>query len=376
MTLSRWVAGLRQRGHRVSLVRPRRPGAGAESGPDLLTVAGMALPGYPGVRLGVPAGRRLRERWRADRPDVVYVATEGPLGFSALGAARALGVPALTGFHTNFHAYAAHYRLRLLAGVVLASLRRFHNRSAGTLVPTPELAADLRGRGFRNVAVVERGVDSGLFNRARRSAVLRRQWKVPDTGVVALYVGRVAPEKNPLLAIQAWQAMRREVPAARLVVVGDGPLRPALMRRYPDVVWAGVRRGEDLAVHYASSDMFLFPSTTETFGNVTLEAMASGLAVVAFDRAAAAMHIVDGVSGVLVPPGQSAQFVRAAAALARQPQGMAAMGRAARHHAEEVDWTRVIARLEWHLRAATGGDGARGALTGCKPGRGIERAGA
>ncbi len=359
-TLAHLVRGLRERGRRVTLVRPRQgahDGAGHGAVADATLVRGVALSWCGGVRIGLPAGAALRHRWMADRPDVIYVATEGPLGWSAVRVARALGIPALSGFHTNFHGYARHYRAGWLAAPVFRYLRRFHNRTRGTLVASPHLRDRLSAVGLQNLHVLGRGVDSELFTPTRRCPALRATWGVPQNGLVALYVGRLAPEKNLALAIEAYRAMQRARPSVRFVLVGDGPLREALGRAHPDLHFCGTQIGERLAAHYASADVFLFPSETETFGNVTLEAMASGLVVVAFDDGAAGTYAVHGESGVLVSRGAHAEFVAAAAALAAAPAAMAGMRRRARVVATRADWASVVDRFDALLAGQVAGRG-------------------
>jgi glycosyltransferase involved in cell wall biosynthesis len=349
LTLARLVAGLRAHGHVVSVVHPhRRPFGRPGDPPDpaVTLVRSAPVPGYRGVLMGWPAARVLRKRWTRHCPDVAYVATEGPLGWSAVRVARRLGIPVFSGFHTNFHGYAKHYHAGWLRPVIARYLRRFHNRTLGTIVPSPDLRDRLRAAGFRNLSVIARGVDCHLFDPARRSDTLRRAWGVSGHDLVALYVGRVAPEKNVRLAIQAYRTMQGAGTVRRFVVVGDGPLRAALQREHPDLLFCGVHTGESLAAHYASADVFLFPSETETFGNVTLEAMASGLAVVAYDYAAARAHITDGETGVLVSWGDDRAFVEAATILARSPATLSRMRRQARAHAAAVDWHHVVRRFE------------------------------
>jgi glycosyltransferase involved in cell wall biosynthesis len=188
---------------------------------------------------------------------------------------------------------------------------------------------------------VARGVDTRLFDPERRSRELRRQWGSADGDPVVAYVGRIAPEKNLPLVLSAFAAMRRREPTARLVLVGDGPARARLQRLHPEHVFVGMRTHEDLACHYASADLFLFPSLTETFGNVTVEAMASGLAIVAFDYAAAREHIVDGENGMLAPFDDAVAFERAAVDLIGDPVRVRNLGRSARRSAEDIDWERV-----------------------------------
>jgi glycosyltransferase involved in cell wall biosynthesis len=198
-------------------------------------------------------------------------------------------------------------------------------------------------------------VDSTRFDPARRSAALRAAWGAAEPDLVVLHVGRVAAEKNVALAVKAYRAMQEAYDGGlRFVVVGDGPLGPALARANPDLVFCGFRTGDDLAAHYASADIFLFPSETETFGNVTLEAMASGLAVVAYDYAAARLHAEHGVTGVLVRPGDARGFVDAAVALTQAPDVLMAMRRRARAAMEAVAWPRIVERFE-QLMLADGG---------------------
>ena len=205
--------------------------------------------------------------------------------------------------------------------------------------------------GFRNLRVVSRGVDTQLFSPARRDASLRASWGVAPEDLVILHVGRLAPEKNLEPVIDAFERIRRVEPRAKLVFVGDGPARDSLRARCPDAHFAGMRTGDDLAAHYASGDVFLFPSLTETFGNVTVEAMASGLAVVAYDYAAAAEHIIHGRSGLLARYDNTTDFVHQAVALAADLQQVREFGARARHIAEKLAWSRVVGEFETLLLA-------------------------
>jgi glycosyltransferase involved in cell wall biosynthesis len=356
VTLAHLVAGMRTRGHIVSIVRPRQPAADipdATPDRDTTLVAGARLPGYPGVRFGFPAPRLLRAAWRLRHPDAVYVATEGPLGWSAVRAGRALGIPVYTGFHTNFHRYVEHYGAGWLRRPVFAFLRRFHNAAAGTLVSTPALRDELTDAGFRHLTVLGRGVDGHRFDPARRSRALRATWGASESDLVILSVGRLASEKNIRLAVEAYRVMQNMNRGLRFVVVGDGPLRAALERDHRDLVFRGFRTGDDLAAHYASADVFLFPSETETFGNVILEAMASGLVVVAYDCGAAQLYLDNGVTGVVVRPGDARGFVDAAAHLVQAPESLPPIRRRARAAMEALDWARIVERFERLLTGTT-----------------------
>jgi len=349
MTLSRMVGGLQRRGHQIQLVRPRQYPAehpAAEAQFEEVLKPGVPIPRYDGLKLGLPAKRALFRLWSLKRPDVVHIATEGPLGWSALAVALKLKLPVSTGFHTNFHSYSRHYGIGFLRTSIAAYLRKFHNRALATLVPTEEMRVDLDSQGFLNLRVVSRGVDTRLFSPQRRNLELRRQWGVSGVQPVALYVGRLAPEKNLRVLGAAFAAIRRARPETRLVVVGDGPQRAEIAARHPQIVFAGTRGGEDLATHYASADLFLFPSLTETFGNVTLEAMASGLAVGAYDYATARQHVAHEISGLLAPFGDVDAFVRLAADAVQDPVRIAQLRARAREAAEHIDWESVFDRVE------------------------------
>ncbi len=349
MTIARFVEGLRQRRHDVQLVRPRQHEADAPQCSERLNevlVRGLPIPRYSHLKVGLPATRALCKLWTRQRPDLVHLVTEGPLGWSALRAARQLNLPVSSDFRTNFHAYSAHYGLGWLRSPIVAYLRRFHNRTSLTMVPTEAMRRELGGLGFERLQVVARGVDTELFSPQRRREELRRSWGAGPQTTVALYVGRLASEKNLDALVAAYRTMHQARPDSRLVLVGDGPARQELQRQCPQAVFAGLRSGVDLATHYASADVFLFPSITETYGNVTPEAMASGLVVLAYDYAAAAQLIRSGENGVLAPFDDTQAFVRMAAQLATVPDIGAPMRLSARQTATEMGWDGVVGQLE------------------------------
>jgi glycosyltransferase involved in cell wall biosynthesis len=315
---------------------------------------GLPLPGYPLLRMGLPAGRRLRRAWSADRPDLVHVATEGPLGLSAVRTARALGIPVTSSFHTNFHAYAKHYKASLLQSFALAWLRYVHNQTLKTFAPTAELCGELEGAGFRNLAVLSRGVDTRQFGPERRSAKLRSEWNAAPQDPVVIHVGRMAAEKNYPLLLRIYAAMREANPACRFVLAGEGPLKRALTRKHPDFIFAGFYPRDEIGRYYASADIYVHASLTETFGNVLTEAMASGLATAGFDYAAARMFIRDGENGLTAPRGDADGLVAAAVRLATDAPLRERLRRAAREAVEAQSWERVIARFEGELEALAG----------------------
>lgn len=351
-TVGLMVEELLARGHEIELIRPRPAGDGADvhemvtHGLHQRLTKGSRLLNYPELRIGLISPERLARDWSARPPDIVHLVTEGPLGWSALRAARKLGIPVVSDFHTNFHDYSRHYGFGSIAGLVTGYLRALHNRCDCTFVPTHEMRDRLRALGFNALNVVRRGIDAQLFTPAKRSFELRRTWHCDDTSLVALYVGRLAAEKNLSLFVQSVRAARHARRNLRVVIVGDGPMGKTLRAENPDFVFAGMRTGEDLAAHYASADLFVFPSQSETFGNVTMEALASGLAVVAFDYAAAREHIVHGHNGLVAPFGDEIAFRRQALRLASSAQEMQKLRQRARQTAERLNWSKAFDELE------------------------------
>lgn len=361
MTLGRIVDGLVHRGHSIQLIRPRQAledDALTLNGVEQILAPGVPLPTYADLRFGLPFKKRLTQLWSARRPDVVHVATEGPLGWSAVAAARKLHLPITSSFHTNFHSYSKHYGLSLLKTPIESYLRKLHNRTQATMVPTRALMLELQQRGFDNVTLLARGVASELFSPVKRSQALRKTWGANDTDLVVLLVGRLAKEKNVHLVIEAFRAIHNDNPSAKLVFVGDGPMRVALQAACPCAVFAGVRQGDDLAAHYASGDFFLFPSLTETYGNVVPEALSSGLAVVSYGSAAAQELITSGVNGLLVPVGDEQQFISTAASAAKDANLLSRLKTAAAPSVSHLKWESIFDCFVGHLTHAMQGGSA------------------
>lgn len=357
MTLSHLVEGLARRGHRVTVIRPRQTPRDLPRSDGLyeeLLCPSVPIPGYSFLRAGLPVRGRLLKAWRADRPDLVHIATEGPLGYAALSAADKLGLPLASSFHTNFHSYSKHYGFAFLTRPALAYLRHFHNRTRITLSPTAELNDELTRDGFRGMRLLSRGVNTEVFTPARRDETLRRWWGAAPGDLVVVHVSRLAAEKNYPQLLAGFARIRAAQPSARFVIVGDGPLRKKLARAHPWVRFTGFLPREDLARHYASADLFLYASLTETFGNVVTESMASGLPVLAYNYAAPARYIRDGENGRVVPFGDVASWDRAADTLAAEPSLRRRLGAAARATAEGISWDRVIDGFESDLREVAG----------------------
>lgn len=360
LTVARTVAYLRARGHAVEVVRPAQSGEarGAWEG-DWRTV-GCPIPVYPDMRFGLALPSALAQRFTAIGADLVHVATEGPLGRAAITAARQLGVRTTSDFRTRFHSYSNYYGIGFLRSAIEGYLRRFHNATDRTFVPTERLRIELADAGFERLEVIGRGVDLHAFSPAHRDPALRHAWDAADDAPVLLYVGRLAAEKQVGLALRAFRSALHFEPRARMVVVGDGPRRGALERACPEARFVGTQSGAALAAHYASADLFLFPSESETFGNVTMEALASGVPVIAFDSGAAAEHVRDRVCGRLVAPGDHDDFIRAVRLMTslRSSAHGREMARAARRAVADEDWEMSLRRFERQL-LETADDAAR-----------------
>lgn len=301
-TVASLLACLAELGHDIQLIRPRlgiRDLNAEPLGYEEFLITGPNSTSLLNLPMAAPAPRALRRLWTQSRPDVVHIATEGPLGFSALYVARQLQIPVTSDFRTNAHLYVHHHGLRFLSRPLLAYLRFFHNRTLITTVPSENLYTTLSNRGFRNLSLLRRGVNSGQFNPCWRSASLRASWGANPDDLVLLSVGRLIPEKNLEILVDAYHALLRIDQHVKLVVVGDGSRRDYLQALASSAIFCGNLSGHDLSTHYASADLFLFPSRTDTFGNVVLEALASGLPVIAFNEAAASSYILNLKNGWL-----------------------------------------------------------------------------
>lgn len=350
-TLSTLVSGMRARGIKVQIIRPRQHKHDTQE-LDTLTLPGLPIPNYPEMKFGLPYYRRVLRAMQEFKPQAIYVATEGPLGWAATQAAKKIGISVVSGFHTNFHQYGAHYNLGIISNLGYRYMRWFHNRTAATLVPTQQQADELTSHGFERVRVMARGVDSQRFSPEKRSTELRREWGVKENDLVLIYVGRIAAEKNLQLVVRTYEALKNQDECIRLVLVGDGPELESIRERHPDVISAGIQRGEELSAHFASGDIFLFPSMTDTFGNVVTEALASGLALVSFDYAAAHEHTQHETSAMLADFGNEQAFIRATLSLIERPNLLKTLRQNARATACDISWDSIIDEFLQHLSTA------------------------
>ena len=349
MTLAKLVQSLSHRNHDVQLIRPRQTKTDSpmnDKSLEEVLMRGMPIPRYPELKLGLPSKKTLVKTWTLRRPDVVHIATEGPLGWSALQAAKVLKLPVTSDFRTNFQSYSKHYGVGWLRKPIVAYLRKFHNATACTMVPTRELMRTLSENGFANLKVVSRGVDTKLFNISKRDTSLRSSWGATENTKVLISVGRMAPEKNLDQVLKTYEALKSTGQAFKLVMVGDGPLKEQFQKRYPEIIFPGMLSQTNLAAYYASSDLFIFPSQTETFGNVTLEALASGIPVLAFDCAAARDWVQTGVNGWLVAENNPEGFAAQAVSIFKSKDLLDQITQSTRQQVVHLDWDQIAEQVE------------------------------
>lgn len=344
MTLGRLANLLGRKGVQVDVFAPFR--RERETSPEdrfhLHHVPGFPIPKYRELCFGWPAFQKLRAEWQRNPPSIVHVATEGPLGWSAARVAKELEIPVISSFHTNFHNYSQHYGIGLLNTALLSWLRSFHNKTLRTFAPSTDLIADLQKEGFKNLRLLARGVDTHAFSPEHRSEPLRAEWGADEDTPVLLYTGRIAEEKNLPLVIKAHRNILATLPHAKLVFVGDGPMLTSIKNMLPEAIFTGMKTGRALATAYASADAFLFASTTETFGNVVTEAMASALPVLAYDYAAPHRLIEHGTSGLLAPFNDERAFLALADWLANNRHAWKKMGSAARKSVLPLSWDSIV----------------------------------
>ena len=349
LTLNRLVAYLERQGARVLVVTPtvRCPPIAAVG--VLAPTRSFPLPGRPEYRLAWGLPRATRARLAAFRPNLVHVTAPDLLGWTGCRLARALRVPLVTSYHAHFAGYLRYYGARRLEGLAWWYLRRFYRRCEHVYVPSESMIEELTACGIgSNLRLWSRGVDTALFDPRRRSLVWRRERGIGDHEVVIAFAGRLVREKGIRIYVDTMARLAARGLAVRGLVMGTGPAAAELRAAGPTVILAGHLEGETLATAYASSDLLLFPSETETLGNATLEAMASGLPAVCADAPGSRSLVVDGETGFLAAPGSVADFSERAATLVLDPQRRRVMGSAARLRTTRYQWATELGRLIAH----------------------------
>jgi len=369
-TLGQLVRHLTASGDAVQIVMPDY-GASTEHEPtEIERVRSVRLPFYKELHLPLPPFGAAHRAIDQFRPDIIHIATEATLGLSVLRHASRRAIPVVSSFHTNFDQYSRHYGVGWARGTIWRYLRWFHNRTRETYVPSRPTIEALEARGFQRLRLWPRGVDGALFrpDRPGRDELRRALGFGPDDVVIA-YVGRVAVEKNVAFLADALSLVGAQRPNARFLFVGDGPSRPEVEGRMgPQARFVGYRRGDDLADHYAAADLFAFSSVTETFGNVVLEALSSGLPVVALRAGGVADIVRPGEDGLLLEPEASPEsFARALITFVDDPELRRSYAESARAYAVSQSWDAIMGALRNRYLDVIGREPARSASPALTP---------
>ncbi len=354
LTLNRLVRYLESRGAKVLIFAPttNKPPALDHNG-TLISVPSIPVPGRSDYRLSVGISRKGWSRLEAFAPNLVHIATPDYAGAQALKWAKSRQIPVVSSFHTHFTAYLKYfaeynplYRIDFLENTAWRYGRWFYTQVEHIYVPSPSIGDELRSHGITNgIRVWARGVDPERFSPAHRNPQWRLTHGFADRDVVVSYVGRLVWEKNLAIFAEVIEKLSAAGIAHKSLVVGDGPARDTLTGRLQNTVFTGPLEGTELAAAYASSDVFLFPSDTETFGNVTLEAMASGLPAVCANASGSDLLVLDGKTGYLAPPRNTAAFLEHVNRLISDHSLRETFSRAARERAMAFEWNNIMGHL-------------------------------
>jgi len=346
LTLNRLVAHLEQRGVEVRVFAPTVDDPAIDHAGTLVPVPSVPIPGRSDYRFTLGITPSVRRELEAFAPTLYHVATPDLLGRHALSVAHDTDTPVVASYHTHFSSYLKYYHLDLFESALWAYLRRFYERCEQVYVPSTAIAEELSSHGITDgLRLWRRGVDTDRFTPRRRSSTWRRAHGIDDNEVVVAFVSRLVWEKGLDVYADVIQRLERQGVPHRSVVVGDGPAREDLEARLPNATFTGFLKGDDLARAYASSDVFLFPSDTETFGNVTLEAMASGVPTIAADAAGSRDLVEHDTTGVLCPPGNRDAFTKATKRLVLDASLRRSMSTAAHERAQHFTWPTILDRM-------------------------------
>ncbi len=346
ITLNRLVDFLQRRGVPVLIFAPTIETPAFESVGEVVSVPSIPIPSRSEYRISLGLSKTARRRLEAFKPTLIHIAVPDILGYQALKLAGRWKLPVVASYHTRYDTYLKFYGLGGFERLGRRYLRSFYNKCLMVYPPSESMAQIIRDEGLsQNVRVWSRGVDSDLFSPARRSLDWRHSLGVGDDEVLVTFVGRLVKEKNTDLVVRIFKRLRERGIAFRAMFVGNGPEEEAIKAALPDALFAGFLVGEALSRAYASADIFLFPSESETFGNVTLEAMASGLPTVCADASGSRSLVVDGETGYLVPASDEAGFTERLSRLIADADLRARMGKAARQRAQKFSWDDILSGL-------------------------------
>jgi glycosyltransferase involved in cell wall biosynthesis len=355
LTLNRLVGYLESQGVEVLVFAPVAPKPALTHQGTLVPVPSLPLPGRPEYRLALGMGGYVKRQLLDFRPDIIHIAVPDLLGHAALSLAKAHGIPAVATYHTRYETYLKHYwYLAPLESLLKRILRRFYGACREVYVPTDSVRAALLADGLSdNFKPWPRGIDTARFTPDKRDDAWRARHGIGPDELVILHVSRLVREKR---LDTLTRALNRITVPHRVVIVGDGPDRDFVRHQLPHAIFTGFLAGDELATAYACGDIFVFPSDSETFGNVTLEAMASGLPCVCADATGSRSLVVAGETGFLAPADDAEGFARHLTALAQDGALRAALGKAARARSLTFSWDETMAKMLGYYRALLAGN--------------------
>ncbi|MCK0531255.1 glycosyltransferase family 4 protein [Sphingobium agri] len=350
--LNRFVGYLLRQGAAVRVYSPTIATPAFEPTGDLVSAPSLAIPGRKEYRVPYRMCGRVRRDLKRFQPNLVHVSSPDPLGHRAVTWARGNGLPAVASVHTRFETYPRYYGLAFLEPVIESMLRRFYRRCDAIVAPSESMAQLLREQRMSyDVGIWTRGIDREIFNPARRDMDWRRSLGIEDDEPVIGFIGRLVMEKGLDVFSDAIDQLKMRHVRHKVLIIGEGPAREWFQNRLPDAVFTGFQKGDELGRAVASMDMLFNPSITETFGNVTLEAMACALPTVAARATGSESLVTEGVTGRLIRPGAIGAFADALTSYCTDPAARAAAGAAAMGEAERYGWDQVNqALVDTYLR--------------------------
>jgi phosphatidylinositol alpha 1,6-mannosyltransferase len=354
-TLARLFRTLEERGADFRVYSPFVPGPEVPWRGHVRPVPYLPVVFNPGYRVSLPLGHGIARELDADPPDLLHLVSPTPMGRWAIRWAEKRGIPVVSSFHTHFASYLRYYGVSALERPVWWMLRRFYAHCERVYAPSRSIIRELEAHGIGRLELWSRGIDLHRFGPRFRDPALRRAVGAGEGTPIVLMVSRLVKEKDLADLVEMHRVLQARGAEYRLALVGDGPMREELEEALPDAHFAGHQHGEALARWYASADLFVFPSTTETFGNVVLEALASGLPAVVVDRGGPPDQIEPGVNGFIARPNDPADLAGHVQRLLRDPELRRRMGEAAAGEARDRDWGAINGRLlESYARVVAG----------------------
>lgn len=346
LTLNRLVRFLEAEGIPVLVFGPTSDGPALEHNGEFISVPSIPMPGRPEYRVTIGFPEDVQLRLRDFKPTMVHIATPDLLGFRAMRFAQANGIQIVASYHTHFTSYLKYYNMDMLEILGWKYLVWFYSQCKHIYVPTASMADELAGRGINEgLRIWARGVDTELFSPEKRDLAWRQSIGVDDAQVMVSFVSRLVWEKDLQTVVDSFRKVLVADPAVKPLIVGDGPARKELQQLIPNAHFTGFLTGEDLARAYASSDVFFFPSDTETFGNVTLEAMSSGVPAVVADATGSKSLIEHGMNGLLATAKKTREFADHILALSGDAPKRADMAKVTRQKALAYSWDTINSGL-------------------------------